>query len=152
MPQRHVLAGTRANSELGSTARPLGESVSAPLAYTAFCHDHWPVYRRFSSSIAGSPRRGSDLARIALSVVATHWPVVLGSASPSAAAWNLLSRQCAATRAETSQAHGILERLEADALVLRHKLGLTSQQAGYAMGMPAAEFELLRNRAVRNLS
>ncbi|WP_330286076.1 hypothetical protein [Streptomyces sp. NBC_00576] len=47
--------------------------------------------------------------------------------------------------------HGILERLEADALVLRHRLGLSAGQAAHAMGLHEAEFELLRTRALRNL-
>ncbi|MFF5721395.1 hypothetical protein [Streptomyces buecherae] len=157
VPKRHALGGTRASIELAPptapAAHPLVESVGATLTYTAFCHDHWPVYQRFSSAIAGSPHRGNELARTALCAVAAHWPAVLGSASPSATAWDLLSQQCTLVQAEpASRVHAMLDRLEADALVLRHKIGLTSQQAGHAMGLSEADFELLHNRALRNLN
>ncbi|MFD4994674.1 hypothetical protein [Streptomyces buecherae] len=157
MLKRHVLGEVCTGTELvpssALAAHPLAESVSEVLTFTAFCHDHWPVYQRFTCAIAGSPHQGSDLARTALRVVAANWPMVLGSASPSAAAWDLLSRQCTVTRAESaSRAHTMLDRLEADALVLRHKVGLTARRAGHAMGLPEADFELLHSRAVRNLN
>lgn len=44
--------------------------------------------------------------------------------------------------------HCVLPRLEVDALVLRHKMGLPSQQAGYAVGLAEADSELLHSRAV----
>ncbi|MEV0696072.1 hypothetical protein [Streptomyces sp. NPDC050388] len=126
--------------------------MSSPLAYAAFCHNHWSVYWRFGSAIAGSPHQGGELARAALREVADRWPAVLGSASPSAAAWDLLSQECAARRTESAaRLHRMLDRREADALVLRHKLGLTPRQAGHAMGLSEADFELLHSRAVRNL-
>ncbi|WP_329468491.1 hypothetical protein [Streptomyces sp. NBC_01431] len=46
----------------------------------------------------------------------------------------------------------MLERKEADALILRHKLGLTPRQASYAMGLEEAQFSLLHSRALHNLS
>ncbi|MEV5730770.1 hypothetical protein AB0N50_34045 [Streptomyces pharetrae] len=157
MLQRHDPGGSRATFLPGHldpvlSHRPLAPPVSAPLAFTAFCHDHWPVYWRFSSTAAGSPHRGGELARAALQEVAARWPMVLGSASPSAAAWDLLSQKCAARRTgPAARLHRVLHRLEADALLLRHKMGLTRCQSAHAMGLAEADFELLHSRAVLSL-
>lgn len=130
MPKRHDLRRPRANCKPSvnhsQLCRPPTRPGSAPLAYMVFCNDHWPVYWRFSSVVVGSPHRGEELARAALSKVAARWPAVLGSASPSAAAWDLLSQECASRRTDSAdRMHHMLERKEADALILRHKLGLT---------------------------
>ncbi|MCZ0974705.1 hypothetical protein O1L55_32465 [Streptomyces albulus] len=157
MLQCHDPGGSRATFELDYLVpalvhRPLAPPVNAPLAYTAFCHDHWPVYWRFGSAVAGSSHRGGELARAALREIAARWPVLLGSASLAAAAWDLLSQECAARRTgPAARLHRVLHRLEADTLVLRHKMGLTPSQAGYAMGLAEADFELLHSRAVLSL-
>ncbi|MGM9335976.1 hypothetical protein [Streptomyces murinus] len=157
MLQRHDPGGSRATFEPSHldpvpAHRPLTPPVSAPLVYTAFCYDHWPVYCRFGSTVAGSPHRGSELARAALREIAVRWPVLLGSAALPAAAWDLLSRECAAQQAgPTARLHRALHRLEADTLVLRHKMGLTPRQAGRAMGLADADFQLLYTRAVLSL-
>lgn len=157
MLKRHDPRGSRADREPSNrdpalADQPLVKPVTASLAYAAFSRDRWPVYWRFGSAVAGSRHRGGELARAALSEVAARWPALLGSASPSAAAWDVLSQECASRRTESAaRLHRMLDRREADALVLRHKVGLTSQQAGHAMGLPEAEFDLLHSRAVRNL-
>lgn len=157
MLQRHDPGGSRATLEPSDpapvlTLRPLTLPARAPLVYTAFCYDHWPVYWRFASIVTGSPHRGIELARDALREIAVRWPVLLGSAALPAAAWDLLSRECAARPAgPAARLHRVLHRLEADTLVLRHKMGLTSRQAGYAMGLAEADFELLHSRAVLSL-
>lgn len=157
MLQRHGPGGPRATFHPGHldtvlAHRPLATPVRAPLAFTAFCHDHWPVYWRFSSTTAGSPHRGGELARAALQEIAACWPAVLGSASPSAAAWDLLSQKCAVRRTgPAARLRRVLHRLEADALVLRHKMGLTHRQAAHAMGLAEADYELLHSRAVLNI-
>ncbi|MFH9674924.1 hypothetical protein ACH4L5_22020 [Streptomyces sp. NPDC017405] len=157
MLQRHDPGGSRAtfppcHFDPALAHRPLALPVSAPLAFTAFCHDHWPVYWQFSSTAAGSPHRGGELARAALQEVAARWLAVLGSPSPSAAAWDLLSQKCAARRTgPAARLHRMLHRLEADALVLRHKMGLTRCQAAHAMGLAEADFELLHSRAVLSI-
>ncbi|AUH40550.1 hypothetical protein CXR04_10085 [Streptomyces sp. CMB-StM0423] len=130
----------------------LAPPTSAPVTYSAFCQDHWPVYWRFGCAVACSPNRGGELARAALQEVAARWPTVLGSASAAAAAWDLLSQECAAQRTgPAARLYRVLPRLEADALVLRHKMGLTPHQASCAMGLAAADFELLHGRAVLSL-
>ncbi|MFJ4688846.1 hypothetical protein [Streptomyces sp. NPDC088789] len=132
---------------------PAVEPASDPLAYAAFCHEHWTVYWRFGSAVAGSPRRGHELARAALREVAAHWMAILGSASCDAAAWDLLSRTCAARRTEpVGRLHRVLGRREADALVLRHKVGLTARQASRVMGLSEADFGLLYSRALLGLN
>ncbi|MEU9413672.1 hypothetical protein AB0E08_49405 [Streptomyces sp. NPDC048281] len=157
MPMRYSPTGLRADTKLNrlhcELPVPTAEwSAGAPLTYAAFCRDHWPVYARFGCVVAGSDDRGADLALEALRRLAGQWAVVLGSSSPSALAWDLLSTRAASWRTESvGRLHEILERLEADALVLRHRLGISAAQAAHAMGLTEAEFELLRTRALHNL-
>jgi len=85
--KRHNPGASRVNFEPGNhrsrTGPPAaGAARERPLAYTAFCYDHWPVYWRFESAVAGSPHRGGELAHSAIQEVAARWPAVLGSASP----------------------------------------------------------------------
>ncbi|MFH0246208.1 hypothetical protein ACGRHY_28170 [Streptomyces sp. HK10] len=158
MLMRHSPSRLRADVELGEwhpeLAVPLGGGTpSLPVSYAAFCHDRWPVYRRFGAVAAGSLQRGGELAVVALCGLAAHWHTALGSSSPAALAWNLLSVETAPWQTDSvRRLHRLLDRLEADALVLRYKLGLSNEQAGRAMGLPEAQFELLRNRALSNLT
>ncbi|MFD4575764.1 hypothetical protein ACFWNK_12240 [Streptomyces sp. NPDC058417] len=157
MLQRHDPGGSRAVLEPGHldpgwAHPPLTPPMTAPLVYMAFCHDHWPVYSRFATTVAGSPHRGRELARAALREIAVRWPVLLGSSALPAAAWDLLSRECAARRTgPTARLHRLRNRLEADTLVLRHKMGLTPRQASCAMGLAEADFKLLHSRAMLSL-
>ncbi|MFF7656432.1 hypothetical protein ACFZCY_42555 [Streptomyces sp. NPDC007983] len=123
-----------------------------PASYTVFCCDHWTVYRRFGTAAAGSTHGGMGIARAALHDLGKQWERALRSSSPAAHAWDLLSRRASKHRtASLQELHHLLGRDEADALVLRYKLGLSPLQAGYAMGLSEADFELLRHRALREL-
>lgn len=144
---------------LSSSPGPQTDSVPAErqftspphaMTYAAFCHDHWPVYRRYASAVTGSAATGESLARAALHELGIQWPTALRSAVPSALAWALL---CATTASHRTVTLRTLQRSlhprEADALILRYRLGLTTRQAGHAMGMAPAAFDLLRRNALR---
>ncbi|MEE1797542.1 hypothetical protein PUR57_02380 [Streptomyces sp. JV176] len=100
--------------------------------------------------MTGSAATGERLARAALRELGVQWPTALRSDVPSTLGWALL---CATTTPRRTHALRTLQRnlcrREADALILRYKLGLTARQAGYAMGMTPAAFELLRSNALR---
>ncbi len=118
-----------------------------PVSYFAFCRDQWAVYQSFCAVTVGSARIGTTIARAVLHDLGDRWDAALRTCSPAAYAWNLLSRRVCERRTE-SGLHRLLDRNEADALVLRYKLGLSSLEAGHAMGMTPANFEMLRHRAV----
>lgn len=61
---------------------------------------------------------------------------------------------CASTRrtASVRRLYRLLERREADAWLLRHKLGLTMDEGGEAMGLDGALFALLSQRALHKMT
>ncbi|MGX4694395.1 hypothetical protein [Streptomyces sp. JNUCC 63] len=145
--------GLRADAKLddrdpSGTAPRLSGRV--PVSYSAFCCDHWTVYRNFGAAAVGSALTGTAIARAALHDLGEQWDTALRSPSPAAHAWDLFSRRVCERRVE-SGLHHLLDRAEADALVLRYKLGLSSLEAGHAMGLAPADFEMLRHRALRAL-
>lgn len=125
--------------------RPLPRRL--PVSYSAFCRDQWAVYQSFSAVTVGSARTGTTIARVVLHDLGHQWDTALRTCSPAAHAWNLLSRRVCERRIE-SGLHRLLDRNEADALVLRYKLGLSPLDAGHAMGVTPADFEMLRHRAL----
>ncbi|MBO3676886.1 hypothetical protein [Streptomyces sp. NEAU-YJ-81] len=156
MLMRSSLPGLRADSEfddryLAAWMDPLAIQ-RFPVSYAVFCCDRWMVYRRFGTAVAGSIHSGTGIAQAALRDLGEQWERALRSSSPAAHAWGLLSRRASERRTASLRGlHHLLGRDEADALVLRYKLGLSPGQAGYAMGLSEADFELLRHRALRDL-
>ncbi|MFJ7997468.1 hypothetical protein ACIQ7D_10030 [Streptomyces sp. NPDC096310] len=127
-----------------------GAGSGAAVAYTAFCHSHWPVYQRYAGAVTGCHAAGVELARAALRELGVQWPTALRSDVPSALGWALLCAMTAPRRTVTLRT--LLRNLcvrEVDALILRYKLGLTVRQAGYAMGMAPEVVEVLRRNALR---
>ncbi|MGW1771771.1 hypothetical protein [Streptomyces sp. NPDC002104] len=145
----------RAHDErVGRAGSPCGEDPGrrcAVTAYTVFCREHWPVYSRFATAVTGSTPVGRDVARAVLEQVGAKWSAALRSASPSGYAWTLLTDALAPHRTEGIRAlYEDLRAEEADALVLRHRLGCSAADGGQAMGLSSAGFELLRSTALRN--
>ncbi|MEU0844047.1 hypothetical protein ABZ370_31850 [Streptomyces sp. NPDC005962] len=156
MLMRSSPPGLRADTELDDRHLAAWTAPSVTqrhlVSYTVFCCDHWVVYRRFGTAVAGSVHGGVGIARAALRDLGEQWERALRTSSPTAHAWGLLSRRASERRtAPLRGLHHLLGRDQADALVLRYKLGLSPLQAGHAMGLSEADFELLRHRALRDL-
>ncbi|MBW1597290.1 hypothetical protein [Streptomyces sp. JJ38] len=119
------------------------------MTYEVFRQDCWPVYRRYSAACSGSSTVGAAVAAAALKGLEERWDAVLSSPSPAVTAWEFLV-ECTSSRrtASTQWVYRSLERREADALLLRHKLGLSAHQGGEVMGLDSAEFTLLSRRAL----
>ncbi|MFF8017036.1 hypothetical protein [Streptomyces sp. NPDC007929] len=82
-----------------------------------------------------------------------RWLAVLSSPSAAAVAWELLVEQTSSRRTvSVGRLYHLLERREADALLLRHKLGLSMLQGGEVMGLDDTEFALLSRRALRKMT
>ncbi|ELS55921.1 hypothetical protein STVIR_3266 [Streptomyces viridochromogenes Tue57] len=68
-------------------------------------------------------------------------------------AWELLVERASSRRsASVDRLYRLLERREADALLLRHKLGLSVLQGGEVMGLDGTEFAWLSRRALRKMT
>ncbi|MBB4161655.1 hypothetical protein [Streptomyces cinereoruber] len=80
--------------------------------------------------------------------LAMTWTEVLQSPSPSALAWRLLSVRTGRD-AVTAGPHRVLPAAQADAVLLRYRLGLPAEQAAEVMGREPAEFAWLLKQTVR---
>ncbi|MEU8522427.1 hypothetical protein [Streptomyces sp. NPDC048577] len=144
---------TAGSSVLGPILPGAGPAPGAGAAFTAFCLEHGDVYRRYAAAVTGDPAAGERVVGVALLELRAQWFTAPRSPAPSALAWPLL---CAATAASRTVTMRALERAlgsrQADALVLRHRLGLTPQRAAHVMGMTPAAFELLRRKALRRVA
>jgi DNA-directed RNA polymerase specialized sigma24 family protein len=123
-------------------------------AYAAFCREHRPVYERFAAAVTGSASAGRDVGRAALEELGDRWLAALRSSSPATYAWTILADSLAPHRTAIVRAlYADLRRpQEADALILRHRLGYSAAVAGHAMGLSSDAFELLRRTALTNVA
>ncbi len=123
--------------------------ASLPVTYQVFCRGCWPIYWRYGAACAGSAAVGVAVAASVVRGLVSRWDAVLRSPSPAVVTWEYLV-ECASSSRTPSVArlYRVLERREADALLLRHKLGLGAQQGGEVMGLASAEFALLSRRAL----
>ncbi|MFJ6101844.1 hypothetical protein ACIQHY_12685 [Streptomyces sp. NPDC092359] len=123
--------------------------IGAQTALAAFRREHLPLYTRFAATVCGNTTAGGRLARRALEELEARWPAALRSPSPSAYAWEVLTDLVTPHRTEAVRVlYDNLKVSEADALVLRHRLGCSPATAGNAMGLSPGAFELLRRAAL----
>ncbi|MEW1699014.1 hypothetical protein ACIQCR_31135 [Streptomyces sp. NPDC093249] len=142
--------GTAPYPRLGPLLPGVGRVPGAEAAFATFCREHEEVYRRYADAVTGDPATGERVVRAAFLELRAQWFTALRSPAPSALAWTLLCATSATSRTVTMRAlERALDSRQVDALVLRHRLGLTSQQAAHAMGLTPAAFELLRRSALR---
>ena len=129
------------------------KEAGLPVTYQVFCRGCWPIYWRYGAACAGSAAVGVAVAASVVRGLVPRWDAVLRSPSPAVMTWEYLV-ECASSSRTPSVArlYRVLERREADALLLRHKLGLSAPQGGAVMGLNSAEFALLSRRALRNVA
>ncbi|GAA4027047.1 hypothetical protein [Streptomyces plumbiresistens] len=122
-------------------ARPSGLIVSLPADYTAFCMLYQDRYLRYTRARVADPGLSRELVETALGSVATNWATVLASYCPAAEAWDILGSliaqamrgHAAATLYNT--VYRVLPPLQADVVILRHRLSLSDGQAADLMGV-----------------
>lgn len=118
-----------------------------------FCRVYWPVYWRYGAACAASVDVGVAIAAAVFRDLGDRWPAVLSSPCAVAMAWELLVERASSRRsASVDRLYRLLERREADALLLRHKLGLSVLQGGEVMGLDGTEFAWLSRRALRKMT
>ncbi|MGW2404034.1 hypothetical protein ACWCXK_05840 [Streptomyces sp. NPDC001739] len=157
MQQRSICAWPRALGERDHLLCKLGGQHPgrrcAEAAYPAFCRErHW-LYSKFAEVVTGSALAGRQLVRAVLEELAAQWLAALRSPSPSSFAWTLLADAVAPYRTDSVRAlYQSLRVAEADALLLRHRLGCSVTAAGRVMGMSPEAFELLRRQALMKVT
>ncbi|WP_328687764.1 hypothetical protein OHA74_54740 [Streptomyces phaeochromogenes] len=139
-------------------ARPSGLVISLPADYTAFCMLYQDRYLRYTRVRVADPGLSRTLVEAALGSVATNWATVLASHCPAAEAWNILGSLIAqavrghAATESCSTVYRVLPLLQADVVILRHRLSLSDQQAADLMGVEEPLVASQLRMAHRNMS
>ncbi|MGW0710528.1 hypothetical protein ACWD4G_32000 [Streptomyces sp. NPDC002643] len=123
--------------------------IGMPAAFTAFCQVHLDIYTRYAALRVGDDGHGRILARAALGDLAMVWAEALQSPSPSALAWRLLTARITRAAADDRALYRVLPLAQADAVLLRYRLGLPEEKAAAVMGWQPGEFTTLLKSAVR---
>ncbi|QNJ43375.1 sigma-70 region 4 domain-containing protein [Streptomyces buecherae] len=139
-----------------TAAHPASLVISLPLEYTAFCLRHQELYHRYSRVRLRHEAASRDAVAAALGDLALNWDGALRSACLPAVAWRLLrARVQAAARASDPRPPDTLHRAwppdQADALILRYRLSLTTDQSAQLMGVDPAVIATHLRTALRDL-
>ncbi|MGW0561524.1 sigma factor-like helix-turn-helix DNA-binding protein [Streptomyces sp. NPDC003016] len=159
------MAGTSHHSGPGRggvRARPSepSEPLTAclPLDYTAFCLLHRDAYLRYAQARLADAGASHAAVETTLGRLALIWPTALSSSCPAAVAWRLLGHQITLSVEQAAPAaaghedlHGRLPAVQADAVLLCHRLSLTPRQAAALMGVQEPAVSSWLNAARRGL-
>ncbi|MGW8697640.1 hypothetical protein ACWGOK_12055 [Streptomyces eurythermus] len=136
-----------------AAAHPDGQgtvAIGMPPAFAAFCLRHLDIYLRYAAVRVGNARQARVLVQAALGDLAMVWTEALESPSPSALAWQLLARRTnRAVGTGGMELYRVLPARQADAVLLRYRLGLPATTAADVMGWPPGEFNCVLKAAVR---
>lgn len=140
--QRHARSRPRPPRHAAETsAQPQELVVSLPADYTAFCMLYQDRYLRYARVRVTDPRLSRNLVETALGSVATNWTSLLASHCPAAEAWSILGSLIAqAVRGQAAAklcnaVYRTLPPLQADVVILHHRLSLSDEQAADLMGV-----------------
>ncbi|MFD8984638.1 hypothetical protein [Streptomyces sp. NPDC059564] len=122
------------------------------VSYEAFCVKYRPLYTRYAAARLENTGHGARLAESALAGLAQGWSEALTCASPAARVWEMFTALVEATAGRRAQPVTSLPCPQADAVILRHRLGLAPEVAAEMMGISASAFRALHRAALRALS
>lgn len=109
------------------------------LEFMAFRQIHQEAYCRYALARTGDERTADESVCAAFDDLAAQWPMALSSACAAATAWEILGDAVAChtecVTAATWAGHCLLERAQADVVLLHRRLGLTVKQAAALMGL-----------------
>lgn len=126
-----------------------GVEIGMPAPFAAFCARYLDVYIRYAVVRVGDEGRARWLVQAALGDLAMVWAEALQSPSPTALAWRLLAARAGVAADDGGQLYRVLSAPQADAVLLRYRLGLSPAQAAEVMGWAEGEFACLLRGAVR---
>jgi hypothetical protein len=125
--------------QLSGLPEPL--TICLPLDYTAFCLLHRDAYLRYAQARLADAERSRTVVETTLGQLALNWSAALSSC-PAAMAWQLLGRLITSSAGQTAAAamgrediHRQLPTVQADAVILCHRLALSPGQAAALMGV-----------------
>lgn len=153
-PSPPPLAGER--DRVRRRVPPIAEKsavlIRMPVSFTAFCDRRRETYVRYATARVGCLRTGEEMTQAAFGDLAMRWPEALRSASPAAVSWDLFTDRITARGRERGELHRVLPDLQADALVLRYRVGLPLGQAADLMGLTDTELAGALRAAMRHLA
>ncbi|MEU9372004.1 hypothetical protein AB0D71_46885 [Streptomyces avermitilis] len=124
--------------------------IGMPAPFAAFCLHHLDVYILYATARVGDGRQARALVEATLGDLAMLWAEALESPSPAALAWRLLTARTNHAATVSSPAlYRVLPAPQADAVLLRYRLGLSPDRAADAMGWQPGEFAYVLKAAVR---
>lgn len=111
------------------------------LDYMAFCQLHHDAYLGYVQLRTGDHEAAASIVDAVLAQLGADWHWVLRSPCPAAVAWRLLGwvvdRRCCCCPAHppARAVYGLLDREEADVLLLHRLLGLSVTRTAFVMGV-----------------
>lgn len=126
--------------------------IEMPPAFAAFCLLRLETYTRYAALRVGNEQQARTLVRATLGELAMMWTEALQSPSPAALAWRLLAARTGrvAAAGRSPALYRLLPTPQADAVLLRYRLGLPEARAAEVMGRRPEDFACLLRAAVRN--
>ncbi|MFE1521678.1 hypothetical protein ACFW9I_33500 [[Kitasatospora] papulosa] len=130
-----------------------GLEIMFPDDFTVFCSRRLSLYTRYGALRVHSLKAGREAAIAALGDLAMCWPEALASPSPAALSWQLLTGRVAYSARDrgADSLHATLSGRQADAVLLRYRIGLSAPEAAEAMGVDAGEVLAAVRAALRAL-
>ncbi|MBT2529924.1 sigma-70 region 4 domain-containing protein [Streptomyces sp. ISL-99] len=132
-------------------------TICLPLDYTAFCLLYRDAYLRYAQARLADAETSRTVVEMALGQLALNWSAALSSC-PAAVAWQLLghlitlsSGQAAAVATGREDIYRQLPAVQADAVILCHRLSLTPGQAAALMGVEEPAVNSRLSAALRRL-
>lgn len=137
---------------VASGGRPEVE-IGMPPAFAAFCLSHLEIYNRYVALRVGDEAKARMLVGAVFGDLAMNWAEALESPSPSALAWRLLAaRTNRVAVSRCLELYRVLSSSQADAVLLRYRLGLPEAKAADVMGRQPEDFGCLLRSAVRSFA
>ncbi len=101
-----------------------------------FCCTHRPVYLQYSRVRLKNEHASRLAVACALGDLALKWTAALSSPSLPAVAWEILTARVDASVRHWDPLRSLLPDQQADAVILRHRLGLRVRDVAQIMGVP----------------
>ncbi|MGI5484926.1 hypothetical protein [Streptomyces lavendofoliae] len=121
-------------------------------SYEAFCSRQQAVYLRYAAVRLGDPAEAQEVVEAVLHGLAAAWPLALRDPSPAATAWDRFTRVVSVRVGGCQSLHGALPPAQADALMLRYRVGLSPGRAAEVTGRLEEEFTALLHSALRQIT
>ncbi|MGW8783092.1 sigma-70 region 4 domain-containing protein [Streptomyces sp. NPDC055796] len=122
------------------------------VSYEAFCARYRPLYIRYAAVRLSSAGCGARLADRVLDALAPCWSEALACPSPAATVWETFTSLIETAAERGTRCVRALPCRQADAVILRHRLGLPAETAAELMGISDSAFRALHRAALRTLA